>query len=134
MVQEFIIPEKQRGLVFEGGESLAAYGAGVFQALYENITKEDERKEEEIDRPLFDIVAGTSIGAINASILISLKEDRRYQGLLEGTFSIDKIVIIERKNDSDTISNKHLTQAGKDNRESKSTGGCIADSRLSLGC
>jgi predicted acylesterase/phospholipase RssA len=113
MAQEFIIPEKQRGLVFQGGGSLAAYEAGVFQALYENITKEDERKaggkEEEIDRPLFDIVPGTSIGAINASILISFKEDRRYQGLLEGTFSIDKIVIIERKNDSDTISNKHLT-------------------------
>jgi NTE family protein len=110
MAQEFIIPEKQRGLVFESGGSLAEYEAGVFQELFEHITR-DERKargKEEIDRPLFDIVAGTSIGAINASIL-SLKEDRRYQGLLEDTFSIDKIVITERKNDSDTISNKHLT-------------------------
>ncbi len=70
MSQEFV-PKKQRALVFQGGGSLGAYEAGVFQALYENITKEDEKKEEEIDRPLFDIVAGTSIGAINAAILVS---------------------------------------------------------------
>ena len=66
MTQELILPKKQRALIFQGGGSLGAYEAGVFQALYENITREDEKKgEEEKGRPLFDIVAGTSIGAIN---------------------------------------------------------------------
>ena len=58
MTSEFI-PEKQRALVFQGGGSLGAYEAGVFRALYEKMTEKD--------KPLFDIVAGTSIGAINAA-------------------------------------------------------------------
>jgi hypothetical protein len=42
--------------------SPGAYEAGVYQALYERITKKD--KERGIrDRPVLDIVAGTSIGS-----------------------------------------------------------------------
>lgn len=56
---------KQRVLIFQGGGALGAYEAGVFQALYEKMF-DDNNKE-----PLFDIVAGASIGAVNAVILVS---------------------------------------------------------------
>jgi NTE family protein len=58
-------PRPQRALVLQGGGALGAYEAGAFKALYEFISKEDKEKQ------LFDIVAGTSIGAINAAILVS---------------------------------------------------------------
>jgi NTE family protein len=57
------VPTKQRALVLQGGGALGAYGMGVFQALYEKINSRDA--------PLFDIVAGTSSGAMNAAILVS---------------------------------------------------------------
>ena len=60
----------QRALVLQGGGSLGAYEAGVFKAIYEIISLQDQKNGEK-DRPLFDIVAGTSIGAINAAVLVS---------------------------------------------------------------
>lgn len=65
-----IIPTTQRALVLQGGGALGAFEAGVFRALYEKIIKEDIENGE-ADRPLFDIIAGTSAGAINGSILAS---------------------------------------------------------------
>lgn len=47
-------------LILQGGGSLGAYECGVFKVLYEEGIK-------------FDIVAGTSIGAVNASIIASNK-------------------------------------------------------------
>ena len=58
---------KQRALVLQGGGALGAYNAGVFQAIYEKIKASSDNK----GRPVFDIVAGTSSGAMNAAILIS---------------------------------------------------------------
>ena len=76
------IKEKQRALVFQGGGSLGAYEAGVFKALYETISEKDKRNREY--RPLFDIVAGTSIGAINAAILVSyVAENKTWEGSSE---------------------------------------------------
>jgi len=49
-------------LVMQGGGSLGAYECGVYKAL----SKHGKR---------FDIVAGTSIGAINAAIITSSVED-----------------------------------------------------------
>ena len=73
----------QRALVFQGGGSLGAYESGVFKALYERISEEDGENGEE-GRPLFDIVAGTSIGAINATILVShVVENKTWQGSSE---------------------------------------------------
>lgn len=65
------IPNKQRALVLQGGGALGAYEAGAFKALCEKLRKKDDK-----GRPLFDIIAGTSIGAINAAIIVSefLKE------------------------------------------------------------
>ena len=59
-----------RALVLQGGGALGAYEAGVFKALAEKLAREDEENGEK-GRPLFDIVAGSSIGAVNAAILVS---------------------------------------------------------------
>jgi NTE family protein len=65
------IPEKERALVLQGGGSLGAYEAGAYKAIYETLSKEDNAKPISHRRSTFDIVAGTSIGAINAAILVS---------------------------------------------------------------
>jgi len=64
------VPGKQRALILQGGGALGAYEAGAFKALCKMIPEIDA-KNHETGRPLFDIVAGTSIGAINAAILVS---------------------------------------------------------------
>ena len=69
---EYSIPKVQRALVLQGGGALGAYQAGVFKALYEKIKRIQNNDDfENDDVPLFDIIAGTSIGAINAAILVS---------------------------------------------------------------
>jgi predicted acylesterase/phospholipase RssA len=47
-----------------------AYEAGVINVLCRRLTKEDKEKGRDNRRPIFDVVAGTSIGAINAAVLI----------------------------------------------------------------
>ena len=70
------IPGKQRALVLQGGGALGAYEVGVLKKLFDKLAKEDDND----NKPLFDIIAGTSIGAINATILVShvtqIKKDR----------------------------------------------------------
>ena len=44
--------------------------AGIFRALVEKISEEDIKRGLN-ERPLFDIIAGTSIGAMNAAIIAS---------------------------------------------------------------
>lgn len=65
-----MIPVKERALVFQGGGSLGAYEAGAYKALYEFLSKKDETEGKE-KRSTFDIIAGTSIGAMNAAVLTS---------------------------------------------------------------
>jgi NTE family protein len=60
----------QRALVLQGGGTLGAYEAGVIKILCKNLSQQNRERGEE-DRLLFDIVAGTSIGAMNGAILIS---------------------------------------------------------------
>jgi NTE family protein len=57
-------------LILQGGGSLGAFGCGVFKAL----TKEDIK---------IDIVAGTSIGGVNAAIIAGSKDGNRPEQLLE---------------------------------------------------
>jgi NTE family protein len=59
------VPEKQRVLILQGGGALGAYEAGVFEVLYNKLRTENPNGS------LFDIVAGTSAGAINASFLVN---------------------------------------------------------------
>ena len=62
-----------RTLVLQGGGALGAYEAGVFRVLYNWIKKDIPDDNEN----MFDIVAGTSIGAINAAFLVSYVIKRR---------------------------------------------------------
>jgi NTE family protein len=73
----------QRALIFQGGGSLGAYEAGAYKAFYELASERDKIIGRE-DKPLFDIVAGTSIGAMNASVLVSyVKEEKTWRGSAE---------------------------------------------------
>jgi NTE family protein len=70
----------QRALIFQGGGSLGAYEAGAYKAFYELVSDWDKKIGRE-GRPLFDIVAGTSIGSMNAAILVSyVKENKSWHG------------------------------------------------------
>lgn len=57
-----------RVLVLQGGGALAAYEAGVFASLAERLSKKD--KEDGRTGNMFDVVAGTSGGAINAALIV----------------------------------------------------------------
>jgi NTE family protein len=70
------VPETQRALVLQGGGALGAYEVGVLKTLFERITQEDKKNKEE-DRLLFDIVAGTSIGAMNGAVLVGQFSERK---------------------------------------------------------
>ena len=94
------IPNKEMALVLQGGGALGAYGAGAFKGLYECLNKkattEDQKKSQ-----IFDIVAGTSIGAINAAVIVSyVLENQTYEGaaerLLEFWKYLSKESIVEK--------------------------------------
>lgn len=57
-------------LILQGGGSLGAFGCGVFNALTDNNIK-------------IDIVAGTSIGGINAAIIAGSKDEKHPEQALE---------------------------------------------------
>src|SRR5574341_1209806 len=57
-------------LILQGGGSLGAFGCGVFKALAQNNIKSD-------------IVAGTSIGGVNAAIIAGSKNENHPEQLLE---------------------------------------------------
>ncbi|MDW0257327.1 MAG: patatin-like phospholipase family protein [Nitrososphaeraceae archaeon] len=72
----------QRALVFQGGGSLGAYEAGAYKAFYELLSERDKNTGREDN--IFDIVAGTSIGAMNATVLVSyVKESKTWKGSAE---------------------------------------------------
>ena len=73
-------------LILQGGGSLGAFGCGVFKSLANNNIK-------------IDIVAGTSIGGINAAIIAGSKDEKHPEEMLEqfwlelseGFVDLDKI-------------------------------------------
>ena len=72
-----------RALIFQGGGSLGAYEAGAYRAFYELLSERDKKIGRE-DHNLFDIVAGTSIGSMNAAVLVSyVKENKSWHGSAE---------------------------------------------------
>jgi predicted acylesterase/phospholipase RssA len=62
------IPDRQRALVLQGGGALGAYEVGVLKVLCEKLERNLHKRK---DGPLFDIVAGSSMGAFNAAVLVS---------------------------------------------------------------
>src|SRR5436309_8345029 len=62
--------DRQTVLVFQGGGALGAYQAGVYQALH----------EAQIEP---DWIIGTSIGAINASLIAGNEPENRLERLQE---------------------------------------------------
>jgi predicted acylesterase/phospholipase RssA len=77
------IPARERALVLQGGGALGAYEAGAYKALYEFVTERDEKAGNR-GRPAFDIIAGTSIGAMNSAVLTSyVVENGTYEGSAE---------------------------------------------------
>ncbi|VVC05502.1 Patatin-like phospholipase [uncultured archaeon] len=62
--------EHETVLILQGGGSLGAYECGVYKALHRNGVK-------------FDIIGGTSIGAVNASIIAGSKSDEPTKALEE---------------------------------------------------
>ena len=63
------IPDKQRALVLQGGGSLGAYEVGVLKVLCEKLHDGNGQKRK--GGRLFDIVAGSSMGAMNSAVLVS---------------------------------------------------------------
>ena len=57
--------DTKRAVIFQGGGAIGAYAAGVYAALYYWMKKDITDAEN-----IFDIVAGASAGAINASIIV----------------------------------------------------------------
>ena len=69
-----------RALIFQGGGSLGAYEAGAYKAIKEELSQYSTTTRIE-NEPIFHIVSGTSIGAINAAILVSyVKENKTWKG------------------------------------------------------
>jgi NTE family protein len=69
-----------RALIFQGGGSLGAYEAGAYKAINEDLSAYF-RTAGRGNEPIFHIVSGTSIGAINAALLVSyVKENRTWEG------------------------------------------------------
>src|SRR5688500_4710155 len=64
------LDEIENVLILQGGGSLGAFACGVFKALVENNIK-------------IDIVAGTSIGGVNASIIAASKQKDSPETALE---------------------------------------------------
>lgn len=80
------IPIKERALVLQGGGSLGAYEAGAYRGIYEFLSDWDRDHWKE-KRSTFDIIAGTSIGAINSAVLVSyVIENQTYEGSAERLF------------------------------------------------
>ena len=73
-------PNINRALIFQGGGSLGAYEAGAYKAINEDLSAY-ARTEGRENEPIFHIVSGTSIGAINAALLVSyVKENKTWEG------------------------------------------------------
>lgn len=64
-VHEKLPKDTKRAVIFQGGGAIGAYAAGVYAVLYYWMKKDITDAEN-----IFDIVAGASAGAINASIIV----------------------------------------------------------------
>jgi NTE family protein len=73
---------RHRALILQGGGALGAYEAGAFRALCSWLKSDNNNTSD--DEHIFDIIAGTSIGAINAAIIVSYVKKIRH-GIIQRT-------------------------------------------------
>ena len=79
-MKRFVNSSVNRALIFQGGGSLGAYEAGAYKAIRDELSQYSRAKGMG-NEPIFHIVSGTSIGAINAAILVSyVKENKTWEG------------------------------------------------------
>lgn len=86
--ETFSIPTKQRALILQGGGALGYYEIGVLQSICKHLfnnTESRDQNDEENDGHFFDIIAGVSIGAINAVFLVDyvLKNNGKWDGAIK---------------------------------------------------
>jgi len=83
MVQKEI-PDAQRAIIFQGGGALGAYEAGVLKEIYGKVKQGGDERQNKNHINLFNIVAGTSIGAINATVLVGhFLKNKNWEGSSE---------------------------------------------------
>jgi NTE family protein len=100
------IPIKQRALVLQGGGSLGAYEAGAYKGIYEFLSDWDRDHWKE-KKSTFDVIAGTSIGAINSAVLVSyVIENQTYEGSAERLFDFWYYLAKESKADNNPFFEK----------------------------
>jgi NTE family protein len=109
------IPNKQRALVLQGGGALGAYESGVLTVLCKELAHEYR------EGPLFDIVAATSMGAMNAAVLVSNVVNRK-KTWEEASKELENFWIDEEKGLSSTpgFSNLWWNEAKKQKKFSAS--------------
>jgi len=94
------VPLEERAMILQGGGSLGAYEAGAYKAAYQFIKYRDKQAGN-LKRPIFDIIAGTSIGAINSAILTSyVIENKTWEGSPERLIDFWNYVSSESISDS----------------------------------
>ena len=82
-MKRFMNSRVNRALIFQGGGSLGAYEAGAYKAIKEELSQYSRAKEVG-NEPIFHIVSGTSIGAINATLLVNCEqENKTWEGFAE---------------------------------------------------
>lgn len=119
--------KQHRALVLGGGGALGAYQAGVLKILCKGLIEEDKKKKDsnsEYDhdsKPLFDIIAGTSIGAMNGAVLVG-------QYLKTGSWEtaaeqLEQFWTDKEKGLASTISEEDLKKVGWGNWQQQSNNG-----------
>jgi predicted acylesterase/phospholipase RssA len=102
------IPDKQRALVLQGGGALGAYEVGVLKILCKKLL--ESRNDDRKGRPLFDIIAGSSMGAMNAAVLVGnvVNRHKRWDdavGMLEDFWTNEKTGLSSTLNNSKLLDN-----------------------------
>ena len=119
----YLKKKKIRALILQGGGALGAFQAGAFKALSEKFTREDKQSGNG-ERPLFDIVAGTSIGARNAAVLAShVVENKTWTG------SAEKLVEFWEYLSCPTPDITKMSAAWKKEHEKNNHGACLRRGR-----
>jgi NTE family protein len=88
-----IVKMVQRALILQGGGALGAYELGAYKALCKKLIAKDNSNSENVrkNRPLFDIISGTSIGALNAALITRSVVDGIRNSENDNSLNIQKI-------------------------------------------